>query len=97
MEVQLWQPMEGTMLLGSGLTQAEQHAFDVLLRFFDGEDQCERKALALVKPFACRTAFTIGELSEDSVAKVVMHIIADYALDTPDIELVFGERRDTLR
>jgi len=84
------------MVLGSGLTTAEQAAFDVLIRFFEGEDHAERKALALCSPFAALAARRIGTLGEDAVAEIVMEVLIA-CLDNPEIEYCWGERRDTRR
>jgi len=84
------------MLIGSGLSQSEQAAFDVLLRFFDGEREAERKALALCSPFAALAARRIGCLSDSDVAEVVMECLCA-CLDNPEVEYCFGERRDTRR
>lgn len=88
------------MILGSGLTQAEQPAFDLLLRFFEGEENAERKALALTVPFAVRCGCRLmngGELSDAVVADTVMEILAAYYAVDPEIEYLFGERRDNRR
>jgi len=84
------------MLLGSGLTPAEQAAFDVLLRFFEEEENAERKALALCSPFAALAIRRVGPLSEDAVAVLVMEVLIA-CLDNPEVEYVFGERRDDKR
>ena len=90
------------MILGSGLTQAEQPAFDLLLRFFEGEQNAERKALALTAPFAVRCGHAlmterVSEITDAFVADVVMGLIADFYSIDPEIEYLFGERRDTRR
>lgn len=89
------------MLLNSGLTTQEQPAFDLLLRFFDGEENAERKALALTPMFAVRVGFMLMargvEITDALVADTVMHILADYYAVEPEIELLWGQRRDTCR
>ena len=71
-------------------------AFDVLLRFFEGEENAERKALALCSPFAALAIRRVGPLSEDAVAVLVMEVLIA-CLDNPEVEYVFGERRDDKR
>jgi hypothetical protein len=87
------------MLLGSGLTPAEQRAFAVLLKFFEHDSEPERKALALVRPFTIYAARVLSagvELSDENIAHIVMQLIAD-SMPDPEVEILFGERRDTLR
>lgn len=80
------------MILGSGLTQAEQYAFDRLLRFFEGERNAERKALALAPMLAVRCRCGRARSTEE----LVMSILADCYTD-PEVEYLFGERRDNRR
>jgi hypothetical protein len=87
---------EVTVILNSGLTPGEQRAFTLLLKFFEGEPNAERKALALTTPFAIRAAMVLmafGEISDDDVAHIVMQIIADFVPD-PEVQYLWGERRD---
>lgn len=84
------------MILGSSLTPAEQAAFDVLIRFFEGEAHAERKALILCSPFAALAARRIGTLSDGTVAELVMETLVA-CVDHPEIEYCWGERRDTRR
>ena len=87
------------MILNSGLTPGAQRAFSLLLKFFEGESNAERKALALANPFAIKAALILqafGEITDADIAHIVMACIADF-YDYPEIELVFGERRDTRR
>jgi len=84
------------MLLGSGLSVSEQAAFDVLLRFFEGERDAERKALALCSPFAALAARRVGLLSDQDVAEIVMTVLVA-CVEYPEVQLVFGERRDNRR
>jgi hypothetical protein len=85
------------MVLGSGLTITEQAAFDVLIRFFEGEQNAERKALVLCSPFAALAARRIGSLSEDAVAEIVMEVLVACVGSDPEIEYLWGERRDQRR
>lgn len=84
------------MILGSGLAPAEQAAFGVLIKFFEGEDNAERKALALCSPFAALAARRVGTLSDDAVAELVMEVLIA-CLDDPEVEYCWGERRDQRR
>jgi hypothetical protein len=84
------------MLIGSGLSHAEQAAFSVLIKFFEGERDAERKALALCSPFAALAARRLGLLSDDDVAGIVMECLCA-CVEHPDVEYLFGERRDTRR
>ena len=84
------------MILGSGLTATEQTAFDVLIRFFEGEAHAERKALILCSPFAALAACQIGTLSDSTVAELVMETLCA-CVEHPEVEYLWGERRDTRR
>ena len=84
------------MLIGSGLSAPEQAAFDVLLKFFDGERDAERKALLLCSPFAALASRRMGMLSDQDVADLVMTVLVA-CCDHSEVEYVFGERRDTRR
>jgi hypothetical protein len=84
------------MILGSGLRPDEQAAYDVLLKFFEGEDHAERKALILCSPFAALAARHIGTLTENTVAELVMEVFIA-CVELPEVEYLWGERRDTLR
>jgi len=84
------------MILGSGLTPAEQAAFDVLLKFFEGEEHAERKALILCSPFAALAARHIGTLTESAVAELVMEVLIS-CVEHPEVEYLWGQRRDTYR
>jgi hypothetical protein len=84
------------MILRSGLSQAEQSAFDVLIRFFEGEREPERKALLLCGPFAALASRRVGILSESAVAELVMEVLIA-VVDHPDVEYLWGERRDNRR
>ena len=84
------------MILGSGLTIAEQAAFDVLLKFFEGEEQAERKALILCSPFAALAARRVGTLTEGTVAELVMEVLIS-CVEHPEVEYLWGQRRDTCR
>jgi hypothetical protein len=85
------------MILGSGLTPAEQAAFDVLIKFFEGENHAERKALALCSPFAALAARRIGTLTEQDVAQLVMGVLTACVGSDPEVEYCWGERRDNRR
>jgi hypothetical protein len=87
---------EGAVILGTNLTPAEQAAFDVLIRFFDGERDAERKALLLCSPFAAIAMRRIGTLSEEDVAGLVMETLLA-CVDHPEVTYLWGERRDTRR
>jgi hypothetical protein len=84
------------MILGSGLTPSEQAAFDVLIKFFDGEENAERKSLILCSPFAALAARHIGTLTESTVAELVMEVLIA-CIEHPEVEYLWGQRRDTLR
>lgn len=84
------------MLIGSGLSAPEQAAFDVLLRFFDGERDAERKAMLLASPFAALASRRLGMLSDQDVADLVMTVLIA-CCDHPDVQYVWGERRDNRR
>ena len=88
--------MEEHIILGTGPSAAEQAAFDVLLKFFDGERDAERKALALCSPFGALAARRIGLLSDRDVEELVMECLCA-CLEHPEIEYCFGERRDNRR
>lgn len=80
----------------SGLRPAEQVAFDVLLKFFEGEEQAERKALILCSPFSALAARHIGTLAGNTVAELVMEVLIA-CVEHPEVEYLWGERRDTHR
>jgi hypothetical protein len=86
------------MILGSGLTPTEQAAFGVcvLIKFFEGEDNAERKALVLCSPFSALAARRVGLLSDDAVSELVMEVLMA-CLDNPEVEYCWGERRDQRR
>jgi len=84
------------MILGSGLTSSEQAAFSVLIKFFEDEDNAERKALVLCSPLAALAARRVGLLSDDAVAELVMEVLTA-CLDNPEVEYCWGERRDNRR
>ena len=85
------------MILGSTLLPAEQAAFDVLIRFFEGENHAERKALALCSPFAALAARRIGTIGDDAVAEIVMEVLLACIGSDPEVEYLWGERRDQRR
>jgi hypothetical protein len=84
------------MILGSGLTPQEQGGFDLLLNFFEGEANAERKALILCSPFAALAARQIGTLTENAVAELVMEVLIA-CVEHPEVEYLWGERRHTYR
>lgn len=84
------------MILGTALSAREQVAFDVLLKFFDGEREAERKALLLCSPFAALAARHTGCLSDSNVAEIVMEVLVA-CVEHPDVEYLWGARRDNRR
>ena len=84
------------MILGSGLSPTQQVAFGVLLKFFEGEKDAERKALILCSPFAALAAHHVGTLTNSTVADLVMEVLVA-CVEHPEVEYLWGERRDTLR
>lgn len=85
------------MLIGSGLSAPEQTAFDVLLKFFDGERDAERKALSLCSPFAALAARRVGLLSDDAIAELVMEVLLACVDSDAEVQYLWGERRDNRR
>lgn len=88
---------EKPMLIGSGLSAPEQTAFDVLLKFFDGERDAERKALSLCSPFAALAARRVGLLSDDAIAELVMEVLLACVDSDAEVQYLWGERRDNRR